>query len=119
MIGGAEIGLSLMVPKGKPAVLINSLRYQGPDPDLVLIKRRPAELGAQYQGILTPGQLRELQEGLERLHVRLSSNHGRLQIDISQEHRTSSRASIRTCWRAPKTPGTSSARTSPTARSRR
>jgi hypothetical protein len=85
VIGGAEIGLSLVVPKGKPAVLINSLRIKDLIRDLVLIKRRPAELAAQYQGILTPDQLRELQEGLERLHVRLSSNRGRLQIDISQE----------------------------------
>jgi hypothetical protein len=44
------------------------------------------QLAAKYEGILTPDRLRELQEGLERLHVRLSSNHGRLQIDISQEH---------------------------------
>ena len=70
VIGGAESGFSLVVPEGHSRpMLINSLRIKDLIQDLVLIKRRPAELAAQYQGILTPDQLRELQEGLERLHV--------------------------------------------------
>jgi hypothetical protein len=80
-----EIGLSLILPKGKPAVMLNSLRFKDLIRDVILAKRRPAELTATYQNVLTPERLRELQQGLDRLHVRLSSNHGRLQIDISQE----------------------------------
>jgi hypothetical protein len=85
-IGGVEIGLSMVVPKGKPAVLINSLRIKDLIRDLVLSKRRPAELAKQYEGILTPDRLRELQRGLGDLDARLSIDDGRLRLDISQEH---------------------------------
>jgi hypothetical protein len=84
-VGPADIGLSLVVPKGKPAVLINSLRIKDLIRDLILVKRRPAELAKHYEGILPPERLRDLQQGLEALHVRLSVDDGRLRIDISQE----------------------------------
>jgi hypothetical protein len=85
VIGELEIGLSLVLPKGKPAVMLNSLRYKDLIRDLVLLKRRPAELASRYQGVLTPEQMRELQRGLEQLDLRLTAQRGRFMVDISQE----------------------------------
>ena len=52
-----ETGLSLRVPKGFPAVMLNSLRYQDLMQDVVLAARDPAKLDRKYETLLTPAQL--------------------------------------------------------------
>ena len=65
-LGGVEGGFAIVLPKGKPAVLINSLRYKDMLQDIVLLRRDPAKLEAKYKDILTAGQFRELREKLAR-----------------------------------------------------
>ena len=48
-IGDLETGLSLRVPKGFPAVMLNSLRYQDLLQDAVLSERDPAKLERKYE----------------------------------------------------------------------
>jgi hypothetical protein len=75
---------SIKLPKGSPAILINSLRYKDLLQDVVLMKRDPARLAAKYNGILTPARLNELTTGLRRLGlVLLAANRGNLTFDIS------------------------------------
>jgi hypothetical protein len=75
---------SLKLPKGSPAILINSLRYKDMLQDVVLAKRDPARLAAKYNGILTPDRLNELKAGLQRLGlVLLAANRGNFTFDLS------------------------------------
>src|SRR5205807_2404404 len=75
---------SLKLPKGSPAVLINSLRYKDLLQDLVLVNRGPAQLDAKYSGILTLARLSDLKDGLERLRLRIAANRGQFTLDITQ-----------------------------------
>ena len=70
-LGGVEGGLAIVLPKGKPAVLINSLRYKDMLQDIVLLRRDPAKFEAKYKDILTAGQFRELREKLAGLDVEI------------------------------------------------
>jgi hypothetical protein len=82
-IAGVTTGLSIVVPKGVPAVLINSLRYKDLIQDLVLVRDAP-KLDAKYKGILTPGQLTDLKQGLNALWPILTGTPGALKLDITQ-----------------------------------
>jgi len=86
-LGGVEGGLALVLPKGKPAVLINSLRYKDMLQDIVLLRRDPAKFEAKYKDILTAGQFRELREKLAGLGVEIAASNGRFIIDITQPQR--------------------------------
>jgi hypothetical protein len=82
-IGDVTTGLSIVVPKGVPAVLINSLRYKDLIQDLVLV-RDAQTLDAKYKGILTPGQLADLKQGLNALWPILTGTPGQLKLDITE-----------------------------------
>ena len=86
-LGDIEGGLSIVLPKGKPAVLINSLRYKDMLQDLVLSRRDPAKLDAKYKDILTAGQFRELKDGLTQLDADIGLRRGHITIDISEPQR--------------------------------
>ena len=86
-LGGVEGGFVIVLPKGRPAVLINSLRYKDMLQDIVLLRRDPARLEAKYKDILTAGQFRELREKLADLDLEIGRSRGRFTIDISQPQR--------------------------------
>lgn len=83
VIGDLETGLSLKVPKGFPAVLLNSLRYKDMLQDIVLVEREPSKLEAKYRTKLTPSRFEELKAGLRRLRSTLLSVSGYMQLDIT------------------------------------
>ena len=74
-IAGFETGLSLTIPKGVPAVAINSLRIKDIIEDAVLLARDTAhenkDLAKKYAGLLTNTQIGELSAGLKTLLVKL------------------------------------------------
>ena len=82
-IGDLETGLSLRVPKGFPAVMLNSLRYQDLLQDAVLAARDPGKLDRKYETLLTPEQLAELKEGLGQIRQELLSKQGFMTFDIT------------------------------------
>src|SRR5882757_5347803 len=81
-IGDLTTGLSIVVPKGVPAVLINSLRYKDLVQDLVLAHRGAPKLDAKYQGILQAAQLADLKKGLEATWLVLTGAPGKVTLDI-------------------------------------
>lgn len=83
-IGDAEIGFSIVVPKGSPAVLANSLRYKDLIQDLVLVHRDPQQLEKRYDGLLSADQLAELKQGLNTLWPQLTATPGSVKITITQ-----------------------------------
>lgn len=78
---------SIKLPKGSPAILINSLRYKDLLQDIVLLKRNRAGLAAKYDGILSPARLNELATSLDGLAIALlraqSINKGNLTFDLT------------------------------------
>lgn len=84
---GRESGLSIKLPKGSPAVMVNSLRYKDLIQDVVLSRRDPQKLEAKYKDILTVGRFNELKSGLGRLHARLEARQDHFILDLSQEQR--------------------------------
>ncbi len=82
-LGGLETGLSLKVPKGFPAVAINSLRYKDLVQDLVLMKRHPEKLDEKYATVLTPEQYEGLKAGLKAMRDRLLKDLDLTLLDIS------------------------------------
>jgi hypothetical protein len=82
-IGDLETGLSLRIPKGFPAVMLNSLRYQDLLQDAVLAERDPAKLERKYQTLMTPEQLDGLKDGLARIRAELLSVDGFKMLDIT------------------------------------
>jgi hypothetical protein len=82
-IGDLETGLSLRIPKGFPAVMLNSLRYQDLLQDMVLAERDPAKLERKYETLMTPEQLDELKDGLGRIRAELLSVDGFKMLDIT------------------------------------
>ncbi len=83
-LGSTETGLRLLVPRGTPAVMINSLRFKDLIQDLVLIDRDPARLAAKYKAILSPDRFKVLQDNLTRLRGRLLAQVGSFTLDITQ-----------------------------------
>src|SRR5262249_43927270 len=65
--GDGGSGLSLRVPKGMPAVLLNSLRYKDLIQDIVLLERYPSKLDDKYKGLLAPERLWGLKQGVAEL----------------------------------------------------
>lgn len=62
---GVEI--SVRVPKGYPALAINSLRFKDLIQDAVLRRTDPGKLDQKYAGLLDKDQLADLKDGLQRL----------------------------------------------------
>jgi hypothetical protein len=86
-VGDIKGGLSIRLPKGKPAVLINSLRYKDMLQDIVLSRRDPGKFAAKYNDILTPDQFGELRGKLHDLDVEIRDKRGKFVIDISEPTR--------------------------------
>ena len=82
-IGSAETGLSLRIPKGTPAVMINSLRYK----DLLQDLARPDNVPVKYRDLLTAEQLLALSAGLARLRSTLLAEARHFTFDITQLER--------------------------------
>src|SRR5262249_44916716 len=82
-IAGIEASLTVRLPKGLPAVMLNSLRYKDMIQDIVLNERDPARLEAKYEEFVTVRQFRELKQGLANLRDMLR-RPGAIQIDISR-----------------------------------
>ena len=82
-IGNVETGFSLRIPKGFPAVALNSLRYKDLIQDVVLAERNPDKLEAKYKDLLTVAQFKELKEGLAKLREMMVGNEGHFTLDIS------------------------------------
>jgi hypothetical protein len=80
-------GLRIRLPKGYPAVLLNSLRYKDLLQDIVLAQSDPAKLEAKYREILTPAQFEELKEGLGRVRVPVTARDGPSTLDITVTER--------------------------------
>ena len=60
---GRDLGLTLTIPAGFPAVDVNSLRYKDLIQDLVLVGRDPDKFDAKYATLLTAPQRDELRDG--------------------------------------------------------
>ena len=84
VLGNLNAGFSVKLPKGSPAILLNSLRFKDLLQDVVLAKFNVAKLDAKYKDILSAGRLRALKEGLARLDATLTANGGQYTLDISQ-----------------------------------
>jgi hypothetical protein len=85
IIGNLQTGLSVKLPKGSPAILLNSLRFKDLLQDIVLLRYNAAKLDAKYKDILSADRLRALKEGLARLGATLSpSGGGQVTLDIAQ-----------------------------------
>jgi hypothetical protein len=84
-VGPIEIdSLSLKLPKGSPAVMINSLRYKDLIQDIVLLNRDPAKLDDKYAGILASDRMAELKQGLDGLRLLITASRGQVTIDITE-----------------------------------
>ncbi len=68
---GRDIGLTLTIPAGFPAVDVNSLRYKDLIQDLVLVGRDPGKFELKYAALLTAPQRQELREGLAAIRAAL------------------------------------------------
>jgi hypothetical protein len=68
---GRDLGLTLTIPAGFPAVNVNSLRYKDLVQDLVLIGNDPATFEAKYAELLSDAQRAELRAGLEAIRGEL------------------------------------------------
>lgn len=82
-IHGFKIGgLSLRIPKGFPAVMLNSLRYKDLIQDILLLDSDRKQLEDKYKTLLTAEQFKDLTEGLTRLRTTLLSNRNNFTLDI-------------------------------------
>jgi hypothetical protein len=68
---GHDLGLSLTVPAGFPAVDVNSLRYKDMIADLVLVDRDPARFEAKYATLLSAEDRQALRDGLVAIRGQL------------------------------------------------
>jgi hypothetical protein len=84
-IAGIASGFSLRVPKGTPAILLNSLRYKDLIQDIVLVGSDEGKLAAKYAGVLTADELGELADGLRRLRADLVAAAAHLTLDLSAD----------------------------------
>src|ERR1043166_6254034 len=84
VLGNLQTGLSVKLPKGSPAILLNSLRFKDLLQDFVLLKTNPGKLDTKYQSILSADRLRALKGGLARLDAPLTASGGQLTLDITQ-----------------------------------
>jgi hypothetical protein len=82
-IGRLELGLSVKLPKGSPAILINSLRYKDLIQDLIDVRSDPDKLETKYSGILSSDRMSELKGGLGRLRAMLIAAPARFTLDLT------------------------------------
>ncbi len=82
-LGDLQTGLSLRLPKGLPATMLNSLRYKDLIQDMVLLERDPAKLEAKYGDQLTLRRFAELKAGLESVRANLLAQQGKALLDLS------------------------------------
>ena len=83
-IGNIDSGFSLRVPKGTPALLLNSLRYKDLVQDIVVIDREPEKLAAKYRDLLPPERLQDLRQNLKQLHASLLAGARSFSFDLTQ-----------------------------------
>jgi hypothetical protein len=88
-LGKISTGLTIRVPKGTPAVLINSLRYKDVLQDVVLLRRGEdgiVELSSKYGNLLTLSEFARFKEGLGSFQKRLweKLTHLEMQLDLDQ-----------------------------------
>jgi hypothetical protein len=79
---GREIGFSLEIPAGFPAVDVNSLRYKDLIQDLVLVERDPATFEAKYATPLSAAERTELRDGLTAIRAALLKAAGLSTIEL-------------------------------------
>lgn len=82
-LGELQTGLSLRLPKGFPATMLNSLRYKDLIQDMVLLERDPAKLEAKYADQLTVRRFAELKAGLASVRANLLAQQGKALLDLS------------------------------------
>ncbi len=82
-IGDRELGLSITIPRGFPAVSVNSLRYKDLIQDLVLVKTDPDRFDAKYTENLTPERRDELRAGLLEIREGLEKMAGRTVLKLA------------------------------------
>ncbi len=87
-IGDITTGLTLKIPKGFPAVALNSLRYKDLMHDMVLLERHEDRLDGKYKGVLTPAQYADLKTGLKELRDRLLREREKAIVDITGDPNT-------------------------------
>lgn len=95
---GRELGLSLKIPAGFPAVAINSLRYKDLIQDLVLVGRDEAALDAKYATILDEERRAKLRAGLLEIRAALLGDVpiSTIQFVLGQEAKVAGRIQERT-----------------------
>ncbi len=79
---GRDLGLTLTIPAGFPAVDVNSLRYKDMIQDMVLIGTDPAKFDLKYADLLTPERRDELREGLAAIRAELLRTAGVSGIEL-------------------------------------
>ena len=86
-LGGGKIGFSIRIPKGFPAVAINSLRFKDFIQDLVLVnstsRDKRDKFEAKYASLLTPAQRQELSRGLQNIHAKLKEQKDAAAIELA------------------------------------
>jgi hypothetical protein len=84
---GRDLGLTLTVPAGFPAVSVNSLRYKDLVQDLVLVGRDPGKFEAKYATLLTAERREELREGLLAIRSELvgTASLGGIELVLGRE----------------------------------
>jgi hypothetical protein len=84
-IGDIETGFSLRLPKGSPAVALNSLRYKDMIQDLVLVARNPEKFEKKYATLLTAEQRSDLAANLNSLYLSLLGRSGKVILDMASD----------------------------------
>ena len=83
-LGDIETGLSLKVPKGVPAALLNNLRFKDIIQDLALLKTDRAALDAKYADELSAAEMAELVSGLEDLIAKIIKAPGHYTANLHE-----------------------------------
>jgi hypothetical protein len=102
-LGDRKIGFTIRIPKGYPAAAVNSLRFKDLFQDLFLVARERTwsqvildpvrnlvgkardrdELKKKYHDILSPEQLKELRQGLLKIHGHLKEQKGAVVVQLA------------------------------------
>ena len=93
-----DLGLSLKIPAGFPAVAVNSLRYKDLIQDLVLVGRDETALDAKYAAILDADRRDKLKAGLKEIRSALLGDAAisTIQLVLGQEEKVAGRIQDRT-----------------------
>lgn len=79
---GRDIGLTLRIPAGFPAVDVNSLRFKDLIQDLVLVGNDPARLKAKYADLLDADGRADLATGLRAMRAELIETKALASIEL-------------------------------------